>query len=102
MRTSLNEAESLISLLRELEWGYFFNWPADNYGRTQLVRYARAAGLDVDVVVRAVWPVLEEAVRTRTPQTVVVEEPIVKIEKIEEPLIRSRPPPSRMTLTISR
>ncbi len=76
------------SLLRELEWGYFFNWPANNYGRTQLVRYARAAGLDVDVVVRAVWPGLEDAVRSRTPQAVVVVEPIVKIEKIEEPIIK--------------
>ncbi len=57
-----------ISLLRELEWGYFINWPADNYGRSQLVRYARAAGLDVEVVMRAVWPVLEEAVRARTAQ----------------------------------
>jgi hypothetical protein len=64
-----------VSLLRELEWGYFINWPADNYGRSQLVRYARAAGLDIEVVMRAVWPVLEEAARTRTaqPQVAVVE-----------------------------
>ncbi len=62
-----------ISLLRELEWGYFINWPADNYGRSQLVRYARAAGLDVEVVMRAVWPVLEEAVRTRAATSVIVD-----------------------------
>lgn len=48
-----------VSLLRELEWGYFPNWPADHYGRTQLVRYARAAGLDEEIVVRAVWPLLQ-------------------------------------------
>lgn len=47
-----------VSLLRELEWGYFPNWPADRYGRTQLVRYAHAAGLDEDVVISAVWPLL--------------------------------------------
>lgn len=55
-----------VSLLRELEWGYFINWPAGHYGRIQLTRYARAAGLDEDVVIRAVWPVLQEAIRTRT------------------------------------
>jgi hypothetical protein len=54
-----------VSLLRELEWGYFVNWPAGHYGRTQLTRYARAAGLDDDVVMRAVWPVLQEAIRAR-------------------------------------
>ena len=47
-------------LLRELEWGYFRNWPAGHYGRTQLVRYARAAGLDDELVVRTIWPLLEE------------------------------------------
>lgn len=54
-----------VSLLRELEWGYFVNWPAGHYGRTQLTRYARAAGLDDDVVMRAVWPLLQEAIRAR-------------------------------------
>lgn len=52
-------------LLVELEWGYMRNWPASPLGRTQLVRYARAAGLDDRVVVRTVWPMLEEEARTR-------------------------------------
>ena len=52
-------------LLVELEWGYMRNWPASHFGRTQLVRYARAAGLDDHLVVRTVWPLLEEAVRER-------------------------------------
>ena len=50
-------------LLLELEWGYLRNWPASHFGRTQLVRYARAAGLDDQLVVRTVWPLLEEAIR---------------------------------------
>jgi hypothetical protein len=50
-------------LLRELEWGYFRNWPGGHYGRTQLMRYARASGLDDQVVVRTVWPMLEEEAR---------------------------------------
>ena len=48
-------------LLRELEWGYFRNWPASHFGRRQLVRYARAAGLDDRLVVSTVWPLLEES-----------------------------------------
>jgi cytoskeletal protein RodZ len=52
-------------LLVELEWGYMRNWPASQFGRSQLVRYARAAGLDDHLVVRTVWPLLEEAVRDR-------------------------------------
>ncbi len=48
-------------LLRELEWGYLRNWPAGRYGRAQLVRYAHAAGLDVDVVLNVAEPLLIEA-----------------------------------------
>lgn len=50
-----------VSLLRELEWGYYTNWPDGQYGRTQLVRYARAAGLDEQVIVRAILPEIEAA-----------------------------------------
>jgi Tol biopolymer transport system component len=49
-----------VALLRELEWGYLRNWPSGHYGRTQLVRYARAAGLDEQVVVTTVWPMFDE------------------------------------------
>lgn len=48
-------------LLRELEWGYVRNWPGGHYGRTQLVRYARASGLDDDLVVQTVAPMLDAA-----------------------------------------
>jgi cytoskeletal protein RodZ len=51
-------------LLRELEWGYYRNWPEGHYGRTQLVRYARAAGLDDQVVVRTLWPAVEREARS--------------------------------------
>lgn len=54
-----------VDLLRELEWGYLRNWPAGHYGRTQLVRYARAAGLDEELVVRTVWPLLDAAALSR-------------------------------------
>jgi len=47
-------------LLRELEWGDLRNWPGGLYGRTQLVRYARAAGLDDQLVIRTAWPLVEE------------------------------------------
>lgn len=52
-------------LLVELEWGYMRNWPSSYFGRTQLVRYAHAAGLDDQLVVRTVWPLMEESVRER-------------------------------------
>jgi len=49
-----------VWLLRELEWGYLRNWPGGHYGRTQLTRYARAAGLDDRLVVSTLWPMLED------------------------------------------
>jgi hypothetical protein len=61
-----------LGLLRQLEWGYFFNWPKGRYGRTQLVRYARAAGLDEELVVETLTPLIDQAepspaVPARTP-----------------------------------
>jgi hypothetical protein len=52
-----------VSLLQQLEWGYLRNWPSGLYGRTQLVRYARAAGLDDQIVIATVWPMLDEVER---------------------------------------
>ena len=74
-----------VSLLRELEWGYFTNWPGDQYGRVQLVRYARAAGLDEQVVIETVWPLLQQAIRSRG--TRVIDGTIV--EERDEPLPES-------------
>ena len=48
-------------LLRQLEWGYLRHWPVGLYGRTQLVRYARASGLDEQLVIATVWPMIEAA-----------------------------------------
>jgi hypothetical protein len=45
--------------LRELEWGYVRNWHADEQGRDELRRYARATGLDEDLVVSIAWPLIE-------------------------------------------
>jgi Helix-turn-helix domain/WD40-like Beta Propeller Repeat len=73
-RLTLNEVSERSRipawLLRELEWGYFRNWPAGLYGRTQLVRYARAAGLDDRLVVLTLWPELEAEARRRGTTTV--------------------------------
>jgi cytoskeletal protein RodZ len=52
-----------VALLRELEWGYLRHWPSGHYGRTQLIRYARAAGLDEQVVVSTVWRLFDEQPR---------------------------------------
>ena len=52
-------------LIRELEWGYLRNWPGSQAGRRQLVRYAHAAGLDDELVVRTAWPLLEQSAGER-------------------------------------
>jgi len=52
-----------VPLLRELEWGYMKNWRRDAEGRSQLGRYARAAGLDEQLVLSIAWPMIEEAAR---------------------------------------
>lgn len=54
-------AEVPAPALRELEWGYFRNWPCTEEGRERIVRYARAAGLDEVVVFSIAWPLVEEA-----------------------------------------
>jgi len=48
-------------LLRELEWGYLKNWRNDAVGRTWLSGYAKASGLDEQLVTSIVVPMLEEA-----------------------------------------
>ena len=57
-----------LPLLRELEWGYLMNWPGGHYGRTQLIRYARATGLDEQLVVATISPLLEETESSRASQ----------------------------------
>jgi hypothetical protein len=67
------------SLLRELEWGYLRNWPNGLYGRSQLVRYARAAGLDEHLVIEIATPLIEEAAQLRSaepPEIIPAEQPI--------------------------
>jgi hypothetical protein len=54
-----------VSLLRQLEWGYMRNWPTGQYGRTELSRYARAAGLNKDMVIAAAWPLIEAEAEQR-------------------------------------
>jgi hypothetical protein len=77
-----------VDRLRELEWGYFANWPSGLYGRAQLVRYARAAGLDERIVTQVALPLLAQwdrspVVAEPEPQPVVIE-PLV--EPVVEPM----------------
>src|SRR6185437_2656513 len=57
-------------MLRELEWGYLRNWPGGLYGRSQLVRYARAAGLDEQLVVEIAWPLVDDVMQGRRGATI--------------------------------
>jgi hypothetical protein len=73
-----------IGLLRQLEWGYFFNWPWGRYGRTQLVRYARAAGLDEELVLSTVAPLIdcvETAPQVPKPAAAPVSEPAALVQQ---------------------
>jgi hypothetical protein len=54
-------AEVPATQLRDLEWGLMRSWRANAHGRAQVVRYARAAGLDESVVLSIAWPLIEEA-----------------------------------------
>ena len=47
--------------LRALEWGDMRNWHADPAGRAQVVRYAKAAGLDEAIVLSIAWPMILES-----------------------------------------
>jgi dipeptidyl aminopeptidase/acylaminoacyl peptidase len=71
-----------IGMLRQLEWGYFVNWPTGNYGRSQLIRYARAAGLDEQLVVATLLPMIEQAER---PAIVSAPPAAVSVARIDEP-----------------
>jgi cytoskeletal protein RodZ len=51
------------TLLRELEWGYLKNWRNDEVARNWLEGYARASGLDEQLVRSIVLPMLEEQYR---------------------------------------
>jgi len=76
-------AEVPSTRLRDLEWGYMRDWPATSEGRAQVVRYARAAGLDETIVLSIAWPMIVEG----TPE-LVVEQPAVTA------MVKSRPQPS--------
>jgi Helix-turn-helix domain/WD40-like Beta Propeller Repeat len=80
-----------VTLLRQLEWGYVVNWPAGLYGRTELVRYARAAGLDEQLVIATVWPLLEQAEHEREREALfaaasATAPPEVEAHTVTEPL----------------
>ncbi len=79
-----------IGLLRQLEWGYFFNWPKGRYGRSQLVRYARAAGLDEELVLSTVAPLIDQAEPVATPP-----------EVAPEPAALIPEPPAELDLRVS-
>ncbi len=53
-------ADVPMARLRELEWGYVRHWRADAEARARVQRYARAAGLDEDLVLSIAWPLIIE------------------------------------------
>jgi hypothetical protein len=78
-----------MQLLRELEWGYLANWPASQMGRRLLTSYARAAGLDEELVIRTVWPLLAEWVQARGALATEEPAPLTVVDVPVEPARRS-------------
>jgi TolB protein len=76
-----------VSLLRQLEWGYFCNWPTGLYGRTQLVRYARATGLDEPLVLETVLPLIEEAALRQPHPSPVAAPPVSRARAADDVVI---------------
>jgi hypothetical protein len=61
LRDLADAAEIPALQLRALEWGDMRNWHADAEGRAEVVRYARAAGLDEALVLSIAWPMILES-----------------------------------------
>jgi hypothetical protein len=89
-------------MLCELEWGYLHRWPAPVAARPLLLRYARATGLDDELVLRTVWPILEHETANRGRQSsystiveaVAVDEPdeIVPVRVVTAPVVTPHAP----------
>ena len=62
-------AEVPPARLRDLEWGYMRDWPATAEARAQVIRYARAAGLDESTVLSIAWPMIVEHASTAPGET---------------------------------
>lgn len=91
-----NRSRIPVWLLRELEWGYLRNWPGGHDGRTQLTRYARAAGLDDAVVVGTMWPMVQADARGDQAPDVTVSTPdaaqdVTALSVIAVPFESARP-----------
>jgi Tol biopolymer transport system component len=69
-----------VDLLRQLEWGYLRHWPPDASGRALLAKYARAAGLDEQLVLSVVWPMIEHVAVEPRPEIAVEAVEVTPIE----------------------
>jgi helix-turn-helix protein/dipeptidyl peptidase IV (DPP IV)-like protein/WD40 repeat protein len=89
------------SLLCELEWGYLQRWPAPTVARRLLLRYARTAGLDEQLVLDVAWPLLEQERRQReeAPKDLAVIDAVL-LEDGEE--ASPAPPPADVISLITR
>ena len=69
--------------LRDLEWGYMRDWPATAEARAQVIRYARAAGLDESIVLSIAWPlIVEHASSTPLEALVPAPPPVVTVTAV--------------------
>jgi len=70
-------------LLRELEWGYLDHWPAPTVSRRLMLRYARTAGLDEQLVLNVAWPLLQDRIHQwEEPREIAVVDAVV-VEELQ-------------------
>jgi len=86
-------------LLRELEWGYFENWPGSHIGRRLIIGYARVTGLDEQLVTRTLWPLLEESVRHRGTLGLEERPPLPVVVEV---MVEHAPPENVTGMTLAR
>jgi|SRR5579872_2908954 len=77
-------------LLRELEWGYLKNWRKDAVGRSWLSGYAKASGLDEQLVTSIVVPMLEETEPGVAEEVAIVSSRRQELVPVAEPAPASR------------
>jgi hypothetical protein len=96
-----------VALLRDLEWGDLRQWRNDEDSRGRIVRYARAAGLDEQLVLSVVEPLIPEAAAAppdegvATSVALVPSGPQMMVPAIAPPVRRRRRPFSAWSLAVA-
>ncbi|HTM24227.1 MAG TPA: helix-turn-helix domain-containing protein [Vicinamibacterales bacterium] len=96
-----------VALLRDLEWGDLRHWRNDEDGRGRIARYARASGLDEQLVLSVVEPLIAEAAAAPPDEGIAASAALVPagpqmmVPAIAPPVRRRRTPLSAWSLAVA-